>query len=144
MRLQKGILYIVLSFTLWPIVEYATVWHSRFSEWVSLMPYVFIQYLVIVLIFWYFIFRRMWSERRILIVMIVVMYAFEFLWQNPLLLNLYLFMPASILLVSIWGFLIFIPFWVVERSLSQHKLQAAFCSLWTPIAVALGFLTNLG
>lgn len=129
---QKGIYYLVVSFALWMIVEYLTVWHSKPAEWVSLMPYVLIQYLGIVLIFSYFIFRRRLSERRILLLMLLVMYVFEFLWANPLLLNPLTFLPASLLLTSIWGFLTFVPLWLVRREFGRHKLAAFLCFLWMP------------
>ena len=129
---HKGIYYIILSFALWMIVEYLTVWHSKPAEWVSLMPYVLIQYFVIVLIFSYFIFRRTWSEKRIFLLMLVVMYVLEFLWANPLLLNPLTLIPASLLLTSIWGFLTFIPLWLVRRELGRHKLPAVLCLLWMP------------
>ena len=128
----KGIAYIVISFALWMFVEYLTVWHSKLAEWVSLMPYVLLQYLVIVLILSYFIFRRRWSERRIFLLMLVVMYVLEFLWANPLLLNPLTFIPASLLLTSIWGFLTFVPLWLVRRELRRRKLPAALCLLWIP------------
>ncbi len=128
----KGIYYIVISFALWVLVEYLTVWHSKLAEWVSLMPHVLIQYLVIVLIFSYFIFRRTWSERRILLLMLVVMYVLELLWANPLLLNPFAFIPASLLLTSIWGFLTFVPLWLVRSELRHRKLPAALCLLWIP------------
>ena len=133
-KLSKGKLYIILSFILWLIAEYVTVWHARFGEWVSLMPYVFIQYLVIVLIFYYFIFRKKWKEKGVFIVMLVVMYVLEISWQNPLLFNVFLFIPGSLLLISIWGFLTFIPLWIVSKSLQKHKIQAVCYSLWILVA----------
>jgi len=139
---NKGIYYIGVSFALWMFVEYLTVWHSKLAEWVSLMPYVLIQYLVIVLLFWYFIYRRRWSERRIFLLMLIVMYVLEFLWANPLLLNPLAFIPASLLLTSMWGFLTFVPLWLVRRELRRHKLPATLCLLWIPAgfiaAIVLG------
>ncbi|UCC91616.1 MAG: hypothetical protein JSV39_04910 [Candidatus Aenigmatarchaeota archaeon] len=140
-RLTKGKLYIILSFILWLIAEYVTVWHARLGEWISLMPYVFIQYLVIILIFYYFIFRKKLSEKGVFIVMLVVMYFFEILWQNPLLLNVFLFIPSSLLLISIWGFVTFIPLWVVKKSLQKHKIQAVYYSLWIVVALITYLLT---
>ncbi len=96
------------------------------------MPYVLIQYLVIVLIFSYFIFGLGWSEGRIFFLMIVVMYVLEFLWTNPLLLNPFTFIPVSFLLTSVWGFLTFIPLWVVQNELRQNKLPVALCLFWIP------------
>jgi hypothetical protein len=60
-----GIFYILLSFVLWMIVEFVTVWNAKLDEWVSLMPWVLIQYLVIIMVFWYFIFRRNWNESKV-------------------------------------------------------------------------------
>ena len=50
-RPYNGHLYIVLSFALWMVFEYLTVWRSKLGEWIALMPYVLIQYVVIILIF---------------------------------------------------------------------------------------------
>jgi hypothetical protein len=128
-----GIYYILLSFVLWMIVEFVTVWNAKLDEWVSLMPYVLIQYLVIIMVFWYFIFRRNWNERKILLLMLTLMYVFEFLWQTPFLLNPLTFIPGSLLLVSIWGFLTFLPWWLTQGTLKEHRLQAVACLLWIPV-----------
>lgn len=131
-RPYEGICYIAISFALWVLVEYLTAWNSKLDEWVALMPYVFIQYVVIILIFWYFIFRRKWSERRLFFLMLAVMYVLEFLWANPLLLNPLTFIPASLLLASIWGFLTFVPLWLVRREVRRRKLRVALCLVWIP------------
>jgi len=97
------------------------------------------QYLFIVLVFWFFLFIKKWNYKKIFIVMIVVMYIFEFLWQNFLLLNIISFIPTSILLIQIWGFLTFIPFWLINRSIKQHIRSTIFYCLWP----ALGFIMAL-
>ena len=136
----KGISYITLSFILWLIVEFITVWNGeRFSEWISYMPWALFQYLFIILIFWFFLFIKNWSYKRVFIVMIIVLYVFEFLWQNFLLLNIIWFIPTSILLIQMWGFLTFIPFWIIDRSVGKHKKLVIFYSLW-PV---LGFIMAL-
>lgn len=136
---ERGIGYIVLSFALWMIVEYVTVWHSDLARWISLMPYVFLQYLVIILTFWVLIFRRQWRERSVLLFMLATMYLLEFLWRNPLLMNPITFIPGSLLLASIWGFLTFLPLWLVRRTLRHRKLQVTACLLWIPA----GFVTAI-
>lgn len=135
----NGPLYIIISFVLWLIAEYVTVWHSRLGEWMSLMPFIAIQYLLIILFFYYFIFRRKWEEKRVFILMLALMFVLEWVWQNHLLFNLALFIPVTILLISVWGFLTFIPFWFVEKTLGSHKKQAIFYSAW-PL---LGFIMAL-
>lgn len=133
---SKGKLYIILSFILWIIVEFITVWHSRFLEWLQTMPLGFLQYLFIVLIFYFLIFRLKWSEKKVFVAMLFVMYGFEFLWQNFLFLNIF----GSLLLISIWGFLTFIPFWIVNKSIREHKWQAIYYSLWILVAIIMGLL----
>ena len=138
MELKKpsnGALYIIISFVLWLMGEYVTVWHSRLAEWLSLMPFIAILYLLIILIFYYFIFRRKWAEKHLFVLMLVVMFLMELLWQNPLL----FFIPVTILLISVWGFLTFIPLWFVEKTLGKHKIQVIFYLIW-PL---LGFIMAL-
>lgn len=141
-RRYGGIYYVFVSFDLWALVEYLTVWHSKLGEWVALMPWVLIQYLVIALIFSYFIFRRGWSERRLFFLMLGVMYVLEFLWANPLLLNPLTFVPASLLLTSMWSFLTFVPLWLVRGEVRRHRGRTALCLLWIPVgfvaAIILG------
>jgi len=139
-RPSGGIYYILLSFGLWVVVEFITVWHSKLAEWISLMPYVLIQYLVIILVFWFFIYRKGWSERRMFLLMLVVMYLMEVLWRNPLLFNPLTFIPVSLFLTSTWGFLTFIPLWLVQRTLRCHKLQAVACLLWLPVGFILAIV----
>ena len=128
-----GVCYIFLSFALWLIVEFVTVWKAKMDEWMSLMPWVLIQYLAIIMVFWYFIFRRNWSERHVFLLMLVVMYVFEFLWQTPFLRNPLTFVPGSLLLASIWGLLTFVPWWLSQGTLRRHKLQTIACVLWIPV-----------
>ena len=132
-----GLYYILLSFGLWMVVEFITVWRAKLDEWVSHMPWVLIQYLLIILVVWYFIFRRRWNGRKILLLMLSVMYLFEFLWQMPLLFNPLTFIPGSLLLASIWGFLTFVPWWLVQGTFKQHKLPAVACILWIPVGFIL-------
>ena len=72
--------------------------------------------------------------------MLVAMYAFEFAWKNPLLLNAWLFIPVSILLVQIWGFLTFIPFWIVNKSIRENIKFAIFYCFWPVLGLAIALL----
>lgn len=142
-RLPKGYFYILLSFVFWVIVEYITVWHARFEEWMSYMPYILIQYLCIVLIFYLVTFIAKWSEIRVFAIMLVVMYVFELLWMNPYLYDIFLFVPGSLLLISIWGFLTFNPLWILQKSIKDHKVQMIFYSIWIIYAAFLLMLLLL-
>jgi len=137
---SKGKTYIALSFFLWLVVEYITVWHDKFNEWLSLMPYVLIQYLFIVLFFYYLFFKMKLAEKKVFFILIIVMYVFELLWKNFLLLDPVWIIPSSLLLISIWSFLTFIPLWMVNKSLKKHKAQVIFCLLWIPAGFILSLL----
>ena len=140
MKLSKGIIYIIISFILWLVVEFITVWSTRFEEWMSYMPWALFQYLFIILIFWYFLFIKNWNHRKAFILMVIVMYVFEFLWQNFLLLNIIWFIPTSILLIQMWGFLTFIPFWIVSKSIKQHTRLTTFYCLWPVLGFTMALL----
>ncbi len=141
MKVSKGVFYILLSFLFWVAVEYITVWHKDFAGWVALMPWVFLQYLLIVLLFYYFIFRRRWSERAVFYLMLGVMFGLELLWGNSLLLSVVWFVPGYLLLTSIWGFLTFMPLWIVNRTLARRKRQAVCFCLWIGVALVIGVMT---
>lgn len=139
-KVSKGKIYIALSFLLWLIVEYVTVWQYKFNQWLSLMPYVLIQYLLIVLFFYYLIFRMRLAEKKVFLILVIVMYVFELLWKNFLLYDPVWIIPGSLLLISIWSFLTFIPLWIVNKSLNQHKTQLICCLLWIPAGFILSLL----
>ncbi len=105
------------------------------------MTWGFIQYHVIFLVFYYFICRPCWTERRGFFLMLAVLFIMELLWQNFMLLNIVWFIPGCLLLTSIWGFLTFMPLWIVDRNLRQRKKQALFFSLWIAVALVMGILT---
>lgn len=138
-RRRNGCFYVLLSLQFWLALEYITAWHMKMDEWLSLFPWVLIQYLVIISIFLACLYGFRCSEKKTFAVMLAVMYFLELVaWQKQELLNPVLFVPFSLLLISIWGFLTFVPYWMVERTIRERKTQtAAFC-LW--MLVALGFL----
>jgi len=138
-KISQGKIYITLSFLLWLAVEYVTIWHDKFNEWLSLMPYVLVQYLFIVLFFYALIFRKKLAERKVFLIVVIVMYIFELLWKNFLLFDPVWIIPSSLLLISIWSFLTFIPLWIVNKSLKKHKAQVVYCLLWIP----MGFIFSL-
>lgn len=143
MKLSRGVAYILLSFLFWLAVEYITVWHKDFAGWVALMPWVQLQYLLIVLLFYYFIFRRRWTERAVFYLMLAVMFSLELLWRNFMLLSPVWFVPGCLLLTSIWGFLTFMPLWIVNRTLPQRKRQALCFCLWIAVALVMGAMMLL-
>jgi hypothetical protein len=139
---RSSLLYIIISLLLWTFVEYVTVWNSRMAEWRSLMPGIFLQYLFIIMIFSCAFYSLKWDTKKVFILMLVVMYIFEALWQNFLLLNPVAFLPVSFLLIQLWGFLTFIPHWLIEGKIQENQWLALLFCLWPVtgfiMAVALG------
>lgn len=135
----KGLYYIAFSFVLWVVFEYPPAWRSKLGEWIALIPYVF-QYLAIILIFWYFIFRRKWGDKKIFFLMLGVMHFWEFLWGTSFLLNPITFMPGSLYLASIWGCLTLFPLWIIRGELRRRKLQVFLCLLWMPVGFIVAII----
>lgn len=133
----KGIIYILISFVFWIAVEYITVWHKDFAGWMALMPWALLQYLVIILVFYFFIFRKRWNEKKLFFLMLAVMIAMELIWAKPPILIAAWF-P---LFTSIWGFLTFMPLWMVNRSLKKRKWPAIVFCLWIVVAAVMGTMT---
>jgi len=135
---SKVILYIVISFVLWIITEFLTVWSGDgMSEWVGHMPWVFIQYLVIILVFVFFIFKLKWSGKKLFWLMIVVMFILEIVaWQNFSIFNPLIL----VMLIQMWGFLSIVPLWIVNKSIKQHKKATIFYCLWPVVGYLLAVL----
>ena len=134
----RGLLYTAVSFILWVATEYITVWHSRLQEWLSYSPWIFIQYLAVIVPFSLLFFLLGASERTVAIVMFAAMVVWELLWRNPLLLNARSALPALVLLTSIWTFLTFVPFWLVAGLLPRRKVAVAFSLSWVIVGAVLG------
>ncbi|MDD5163283.1 MAG: hypothetical protein PHD95_03685 [Candidatus ainarchaeum sp.] len=107
--MDKGFLYIIIAFVFWLIAEYVTVWHAKINAWVALMPMILVQYLAIVLIFWFFIFKRKISYPYIVALTLVIMLVFEFLWQTSITLG------NIFVLTAIWLVLVFGPLLIVKK-----------------------------
>lgn len=140
---SKGKAYILLSFSFWLIAEFITVWHDKLSEWVLHMPLIFVYYVGYPLLFHYFIFRRNWNERRIFILMLAVSLVLEISWGNPLLLNPISCIPALFLLLSIYGFITFIPLWIVNGTFFRNRVKVVYCFLWILVVLVVLVLTRL-
>ena len=107
--MDKGLLYIIISFVFWLVAEYVTVWHSKLGAWIALMPMIFLQYLIIILIFWFFIFQRKIPYLSLVALVLIVMLIFEFLWQTSITLD------NIFVLVLIWLILVFGPLLIVQK-----------------------------
>jgi len=104
------------------------------------MPWILLQYLFIILIFWFLLFVKNWNYRRVLIAMLIIMYGFELLWKNPFLSSPLLFIPGSIVLIQLWGFLTFLPYFIIRKSTKQHMISTIFYCLWPVSGLVLAFL----
>jgi hypothetical protein len=111
------------------------------QDWLSYSPWIFIQYILIILLFWLLFFPLKASEGTVAVVMLGVMIVSELLWRNPLLQNPILALPALLLLASIWTFLTFLPFWLLRGLLTSRKVAVAFSLGWLLVAAFLGLIT---
>ena len=118
---RGGGLYVLMSYILWLAAEYVTVWNTRLGQWTALMPYILIQYLVIVLTFYWALFRLKLTGMRQLIFMLGVMYIWEIIWGTFNQMDTTRFIGLSIILATIWVVNTFAPLWTVNKIYGREK-----------------------
>ena len=101
------------------------------------MPLIFAFYFGSPLVFAFLIYRRKWTDRSLLGPMLVVLVLVEvvfshnaLLYTSPLLL---IFIPLA---VAIYSFLTYVPRWIVDRRVAQHRRTTlVLVVVWLIVAV---------
>ncbi len=107
------------------------------------MPLVWVFYLGPPLLFSYLIYKKKWGDRTLFIPVLLVLVILEVILFNNAL--LYTFPGMLIMIpvaVSIYSFITYVPRWIVDKNLQEHKiLSAAMFLVWVTVAV-LSFATR--
>ncbi|MBD3354091.1 MAG: hypothetical protein GF364_21595 [Candidatus Lokiarchaeota archaeon] len=130
--------YITISFIFWILIEYITAWSNRLDEWISYIPWIFFYYFGIIVIFDLIFFKTTFSFKKVFAILIFLMYPIEILlFSNTLILNIGWFLPHSIQLVSIWGFLVFVPLWIIQKRVRDNWKLVLFFLIWIPLGFVM-------
>ena len=90
------------------------------------------------------IYKKKWSDKKIFLPVLVVLFIVEILFSNNALLYIFPVMLIMIpVAVSLYSFIIYVPRWIVDKKLNEHKILVALMSvIWAIIAV-LSFITRM-
>jgi hypothetical protein len=139
---SKAILYILYGFLLWVIIDWGTAGGFRLSYFSVHGPLLFVFYLGFPVAFAYLIFKRHWSERKLLLATAVAIFLVEAVSTgNPFVLSFPLMLVGIPLAFCIYTPLTFFPLWIVNGEMGKHKVIA---SILTLIVIAVMLLTTFG
>lgn len=137
--------YFLLGAGLWFAVDFTTAFAPNVRRWVSFMPTIFLFYLGFPLVFAFLIYRRRWTDRQLIVPMLLVLVIVEILFSHNILLYTFplmlVFIPAA---TAIYSLLTFMPRWIVDGQLSAHRKTVLLLVLvWFAIA-ALSIASRVG
>lgn len=129
--------YFVLGAIFWIGVDFTTAFAPNVGRWASYMPVIWVFYLGSPLVFAVLIYRRGWSDRSLFGPMLVVLVLVEVVFSHNALLFtfplLLIFIPVA---VAIYSFITYVPRWIIERRLVQHRETTLLLVLvWLVVAV---------
>lgn len=136
--------YFFLGTAFWVVVDFTTAFNPDVIGWVSHMPLIWIFYLGSPLLFAYLIYKKKWSDKRIFLPVLVVLFIVEILFSNNALLYIFPIMLIMIpVAVSLYSFITYVPRWIVDKKINEHKLSIIIMfAIWAIIAV-LSFITRM-
>ena len=129
--------YFLLGALFWVCVDFTTAFAPDVQGWVSHMPLIFAFYFGSPLVFAFLIYRREWSDRSLLGPMLVVLVLVEVVFSHNALLYtfplLLIFIPLA---VAIYSFLTYVPRWIIDRRIAQHRMTTLLLVVvWLTVAV---------
>ena len=112
-----------LECAFWVAVDFTTAFNPDVTGWISHMPLIWVFYLGSPLLFAYLIYKRKWSDKRIFLPVLVVLFIVEILFSNNALLYVFPIMLIMIpVAVSLYSFITYVPRWIVDKKLGEHKV----------------------
>ena len=135
--------YFLIGILFWIVVDYTTVFNPNFQDWLNHMPLICVFYIGYPLLFAYLIYTRKWDAKKIFYSMLIVAFIIEVILSKNALLYTFpimlIMIPAAI---CIYGFLTFIPKWIIEKNLKENKKKLIlFTVVWIIVSV-LNFFTK--
>lgn len=138
----KAIPYILYGFLLWVVIDWGTAGGFRMSYLTAHGPLLLAFYLGFPIAFAYLIFRRRWSQWKLLLATAAAIFLVEAVFTgNPFILSFPLMLVGIPLAFCIYAPLTYFPLWIVNGEMGRHKTVAVILSL---IVIAVIFLTTFG
>ncbi len=136
--------YFILGAAFWVVVDFTTAFNPDLRGWVNHMPLIWVFYLGSPLLFAYLIYQKKWDDRKIFLPLMLVLFIVEILFSFNVLLFTFPIMLVMIpIAISIYGFITYVPRWIVDKTLKEHRVSTAIMfAVWAIVAI-LSFLTRL-
>jgi hypothetical protein len=139
----KPVKYFLLSIVFWVAVDYTTVFNPDFGRWMAHMPLIWVFYLGCPLIFSWLIYKRNWQGRKLFIAVLVCMVACELiLFNNSLLYTFPIMLIMIPIAICIYSFITYLPMWITDGSLRNHKGWTIFLTMIWLIVALLNYANN--
>lgn len=127
----------------WVVVDYSTAFNPNFQVWLNYMPEIWLFYIGYPLVFAYLIYKKKWDKDRIFYSMLIAAFVVEVVLSHNALLYTFPIMLVMIpFAVCIYGFITFVPKWIVEnRVIENKKTTILFTLVWIVVSI-LSFVTR--
>ena len=143
MKLSAAVRYFFLGVLFWVILDYTTVFNPDFKRWTAHMPLIWAFYLGSPFIFSRLIYKRNWQGKKLFIAVLACMVLCELILFNNTLLYTFPIMLIMIpIAVCIYSFITYVPMWITDGTLKNHKGWATFLTIvWLVVAI-LNYANN--
>ena len=141
--MKKFTKYFLWGILFWLIVEWFTAFQPNLGKWLSYWPEIWLFYITFPLIFAHLIYTQKWNEKQIFISTILTIFIVEVIFAHNTLLYTWPVMIAIIpIAIAIYGFLIFIPKWIVEEKLRENTGKIIIMTVVMAIVSISTYLTS--
>ena len=136
--------YFLLGVLFWVIVDYTTVFNPDFARWVDHMPLIWLFYLGCPFIFSRLIYKHNWQGKKLFVAVLSCMVLCELILFNNAMLYTFPIMLIMIpFAVCIYCFITYMPMWITDGTLKNHKVWIAFLTAIWMIVAFLHYMTEM-
>lgn len=130
--------YFIIGMIFWLLVDWTTAFQPDLQRWLSYWPEIWMFYIGFPLTFAFLIYRRMWSNRKIFIATLITLFIVEIVFtHNGLLYTFPIMVLALPVGISLYGFLVFVPKWIVDGELRRNRWKLILMAVvWVLVSLA--------
>ena len=136
--------YVFTSIIAWVVVDFTTAFNPDIQRWIRHMPLIWAFYIGYPLLFAFLIYKRRWSDRKIVSAMLVSAFIIEVVLSNNALLYTFpIMLIMNPIAVAIYSTVTFIPKWLVEGEIRKRtKMIFLLVAVWVVVSI-LNYVTNV-
>ncbi len=135
--------YFLVAVIFWVVVDFTTTEGIKNpSHYYSIfMPALLLFYIGYPLLFAFLIYKRKWADKKIFYPMLAFTFILEIIiFHNPLMYTFPVMLVMIPVAVCIYSFVTYVPKWIVERKMAEHKKLIILLALVWFIVSLLNFI----